>query len=131
MNREIKFQVWSRGELFGYERLTESGWEWMCIPLNPEGGERWCHGIMGTSDSYKRRMFTGLHDKKGVEIYEGDIVKDKFNIYVIKWSVGGLIMKQQGNREEKKSKHRCYNLSTGVEVIGNIYQNPELLNTTP
>jgi len=50
------------------------------------------------SDKYEIMQFTGLKDSKGKEIYEGDIVS---------WKAEGAIGE--------------------LEIIGNIYENPELL----
>ncbi len=69
-------------------------------------------------------QFTGLHDKNGKEIYEGDIVRC--------W--GGEYC--QGYWEFDKTfviKNTSYDIimleeSEHIEVIGNIYENPELLN---
>ena len=71
-------------------------------------------------------QFTGLLDKKGKEIYEGDIMRctdtgHEYNAQMI-WEEGGFWI-FDGN----KNPHLPY--KDYREVIGNIYENPELINS--
>jgi len=66
-------------------------------------------------------QYTGLKDSKGVEIYEGDIINysNGFKIYEVKWN---------NNSHEFKLHDR--NQKHNMEIIGNIYEHPELLPKT-
>ncbi len=92
-------------------------------------------------------QFTGLHDKKGNDIYEGDILKytrfgwrceghpknntDLVTYYEIRWSDKYATFhvenkNMSGSLEFDDSRAK----KNEIEVIGNIYENPELLEET-
>jgi len=70
-------------------------------------------------------QFTGLQDSKGVDIYESDIYhQGDINIlYVVEWIDSGLKGRQLGNQSTAGLDH----WRSKTVVIGNIYENPELL----
>ncbi len=108
--REIKLRVWDKNS-----KLWVAGWK-----LTQSG-------VNSSENDYEWMQFTGLKDKNGKEIYEGDIVFDEDGEYsktvVIEW----------------ESEDACFfgkDIYTSDsfdmqeidgEIIGNIYQNPELL----
>ena len=77
------------------------------------------------SDSYHPIMqFTGLHDKNGKEIYEGDVVKDSTPFTTE--TVGEVVYEgAQFCLDDEYGTPMHY--GDNYKVIGNIYENPELL----
>jgi hypothetical protein len=108
MSRTIKFRAW-----FAPEKLM-CDWDFILSQMSVY------EKPFESTDEWKVMQFTGLHDKSGKEVYEGDIVKKESNgdLRVVSfkdgifapypWTYGGW--------------------NEVSEVIGNIYENPELLN---
>ena len=71
---------------------------------------------------------TGLHDKNGKEIFEGDIVKMAKDVYSDP-TYYEVIRHRSGAYRLESNQHGCelWLRHTNCEVIGNIYENPELL----
>ena len=71
------------------------------------------------NDNLIVEQFTGIHDKNGIEIYEGDIVTDGVGKYKIIYDLK-LAGYQPYCIFRDDPENYC-------EVIGNIYENPELI----
>jgi hypothetical protein len=66
-------------------------------------------------------QFTGIKDRKGKEIYEGDLVGTNVSALKVVW-----VTESAGYRARSVNGVE-YFLTRELEVIGNIYENPELL----
>jgi uncharacterized phage protein (TIGR01671 family) len=106
-NREIKFRAWINGQMV-YDAEN--------IP-----------GIFCGDDPVMQ--FAGLKDKNGKEIYEGDIYTHNGRKFLIKYSDNQFVLLsvQVDKKTNWRSLMDIKNISKYIDVIGNIYKNPELL----
>lgn len=93
-----------------------------------------------TMDNMELMQFTGLLDKNGKEIYEGDIFqsrnKNESDMQGEIYFEAGCFKMEYGYQKPTKNQRKDYFLSGSIgedgakeiEVIGNIYENPELLH---
>ena len=110
--REIKFRAWdtNSGKMADID---------MQAYLEPHGLNETIE--QHTKDGLVLMQYTGLKDKNGKEIYEGDILTHRYvPVYVVKDMVDFLISVGDGDHWEGM-------LTNEWEVIGNIYENTELL----
>lgn len=70
-------------------------------------------------------QFTGMTDKKGKKLFEGDVYSmgEKNILYVVIFDKSQFIGKQVGNRSLAGLEY----WKSDIEIVGNVYDNPELL----
>ena len=129
--REIKFRAWHKGqkEMFTLLYLTFSG------RIGVWNHEETEIDFVSEYPYLELMQFTGLHDNNGNPIYEGDLLSIPFNVS-IREEIHKVFYYQDGfvsssilfNNDETASKNSLtWIIKRGGEVIGNIYENPELL----
>ena len=127
MNREIKFRVWD---------IELHMW------INNIGMGKDNTLCKGTEKRFSVMQYIGLKDKNGNEIYEGDILcNDEYQTWewrgVVKFSHGVFGAEWLSNEKSQSmvgswgQKHNLRKLDDDIVerqiIIGNIYENPELL----
>ena len=132
--RTIKFRGWDKWNKKMLAPLSGIIWGRALVPTDYVQGlfdgvkhenYAYCYeGEMMDVSNVELMQYTGLHDKHGKEIYEGDILGNEWGKYRLYWDSGAFIAKSEDGF--------CFHLIaldlTALEVIGNIYENPELLN---
>ena len=137
--REIKFRAWHNVE----KRWIEPGW----VDVRASGTivRHYVHrgyniGEDKNPDYLEFSQYTGLKDKNGKEIYEGDILRigeddedDRAEIVKVEWleryprNGAEMCAFMLVGAWDKEFAHFYDYAFCGLEVIGNIYENPELL----
>lgn len=137
--REIKFRVWDEenDEMVYEAGITPEGIPYT-IPSHSESFDQFnyyphCH----------KMQYSGLKDKNGVEIYEGDVVatddytvamfkhwekktEEKISLYEIRFFEGRYMLFDKSNWVAVLN-HHVMSKADQLTVVGNIYESPELL----
>lgn len=130
--REIKFRAWDLKDRKMY--YCVSVWDNYCS---------WDADSFKSEDEAIIMQYAGIRDKNNKEIYEGDIVTLRRIAYpkhplqheetekhlLVKWSFDGFVLYDERGRNIRYHSLRPFRKEAemSLEVIGNIYENPELL----
>jgi len=119
--REIKFRLW---DVWSKQMRTDDLSMRMSIDDNGE-----LNSMNAMSQKNIVMQFTGLFDKSGTPIYEGDIVQEdgvkgtvifQAGAFMIDWEMEDVLVDPVGFDSQNRSRD--------LEILGNIYQHPHLLN---
>jgi uncharacterized phage protein (TIGR01671 family) len=143
MNREIKFRAWDKrinkmlyseadydqyargSRLYDKDSIIDEYFAQECYPFYEIEGIFTYFQTIAKSENFVLMQYTGLKDNNDVEIFEGDIVEYKIygavetNVVIYEEWDCSFFPLSCGNHHE--------NSPEDIKVIGNIYENPELL----
>lgn len=123
-----------------YCRTDDELCDYITVPHPKEYNEPSSHYIVNPDTI---GQYTGLKDKNGTKIFEGDMIKpfdDEIDKMVVEFHLGQFLLCLYGERGyiaeygwEESGNYGCFeaeplsSYGDDIEVIGNIYDNPELL----
>ena len=110
--RAIKFRAWDiKNNIMVYNSIKS-------ISFNGT--------VKGNEEQFILLQFTGMTDKNGMEIYEGDILDNGVQKVIVSWDkwTSRFALRRLANRVKFIIKLTYYNSYT---VIGNIYENKDLI----
>ena len=112
--KNIKFRAWDKinGEMIPWNRLL-NGYNLRNVFMRPE----MCGLIL--------MQYTGLKDKNGVEIFEGDIVNHYWSDQIGESHCGKVVMRNPFDYSVEDAEYFIF--ADELEILGSIYENPELL----
>jgi hypothetical protein len=137
--REIKFRAWHIKErkMYFLEAID------MCFELvtvTKKNSDEQDYAAYFRFSEIELMQYASLKDKNGVEIYEGDILELRANSFDRKKDLFQVVFKDGGFRDEwnnyigqylppdiRNKQGGSVRLNEACEVVGNIYENPELL----
>lgn len=132
MSREIKFRAWDKDREVMIGRAYPNNWE--------NNKDEWYADIaymdlcgiesFNGSSRYTLMQYTGLHDKSGKEIFEGDVVNVAHyaDPVIVFWSEPHAQFRfgRRGAATQIDKTDWLFDTDS-IEVIGNVHENPELL----
>lgn len=135
MSREIKFRAWNQ---IDSEYINEIN-----AVMSLDGSHIWWDindsGDMKYEDdprNYKLEQYTGLKDKNGKDIYEGDILAWHSNIYRKHDWVGLVLYREAGFAVQESDRSysssewlecACCKDANIIEIVGNVHEDKDLL----
>ena len=126
-----KFRVW--------KEKTESFIDYGDLMLDLKNGKVYSGDVgipeytIDVTNQVILMQYTGCREKNGIEIYEGDVIKDKYDkVWLVQRYVGSFVITNKIPDSDGQESTYSYfnNLSNHhfyFEVIGNMWENPELL----
>lgn len=124
MSRKFGFRVWHKGREYMYDNVA--------VSANSKVGYEVSQGRYDfeTAEGAVVLQYTGREDRKGKEIFEGDILKVRgvSAPMVVRWSRKrvGFILENPKETESSK-KEISWPSKEFLQVLGNIYEKPKLL----
>jgi len=108
--------------VYGYYTKSPQGIARIWSPITKDNGESYLYDYVVDPETVGQS--TGLKDKNGKEIYEGDFLESNHKLFRFEviWSEDWAMFTVKGDSVEALIRWATY-----CEVIGNIYENPRLL----
>ena len=133
-NSRYKFRAWVNNSFMGWVTEISTLNQYAIVTLDNDNdndnNDTYCHGKSFRFSQIELMQYTGIKDRDGTEIFEGDILS------VINGSINSkpwpqknitVLLEKGGTNLPNWIRNEIWDSTHFVKVIGNIHENPELM----